>query len=110
WGYRGGRRRGLRPLRGRAAGADRPAAPREGRKACTARPGGQAGGWRVSETNGSAKAAATKPGEKPRQHSLKFRTDALKSSYCNMANATSTREEVVLNFGVNQNWDQPGGA
>lgn len=29
----------------------------------------------------------------------------LKSSYCNVANATSTREEVVLNFGVNQNWD-----
>lgn len=25
-----------------------------------------------------------------------------------MCNATSTREEVVLNFGINQNWDQPG--
>src|SRR3546814_18158024 len=24
-----------------------------------------------------------------------------------MANVTSTREEVVLNFGVNQSWDQP---
>jgi len=24
-----------------------------------------------------------------------------------MCNATSTREEVVLNFGLNQNWDQP---
>ena len=39
---------------------------------------------------------------------LRFRTDNLKSSYCNMCNATSTREEVVLNFGVNQSWDQPG--
>lgn len=29
----------------------------------------------------------------------------LKSSYCNVCNASSTREEVVLNFGVNQNWD-----
>lgn len=38
---------------------------------------------------------------------LRFRTDNLKSSYCNMANVTSTREEVVLNFGINQNWDQP---
>jgi hypothetical protein len=38
---------------------------------------------------------------------LKFATANLKSSYCNMCNATSTREEVVLNFGVNQNWDQP---
>lgn len=44
----------------------------------------------------------------PRQQSLKFNSANLKSSYCNMANATSTREEVVLNFGVNQNWDQPG--
>lgn len=43
-----------------------------------------------------------------RQQTLKFRTDNVKSSYCNMANVTSTREEVVLNFGVNQNWDQPG--
>lgn len=33
----------------------------------------------------------------------------LKSSYCNVANATSTREEVVLNFGINQNWDQGQG-
>ncbi len=38
---------------------------------------------------------------------LKFDTSNLKSSYCNMCNATSTREEVVLNFGVNQSWDQP---
>lgn len=45
-----------------------------------------------------------------RQQALKFRTDNLKSSYCNMANVTSTREEVVLNFGVNQNWDQPTGS
>jgi len=42
-----------------------------------------------------------------RQQRLHFRTENLKSSYCNMANVTSTREEVVLNFGVNQNWDQP---
>ncbi len=41
------------------------------------------------------------------QRRLKFDTSNLKSSYCNMCNATSTREEVVLNFGVNQNWDQP---
>ena len=49
------------------------------------------------------------PPPQGRQQALRFRTDNLKSSYCNMANATSTREEVVLNFGVNQNWDQPGG-
>lgn len=42
-----------------------------------------------------------------RQQQLRFRTENLKSTYCNMCNATSTREEVVLNFGVNQSWDQP---
>jgi hypothetical protein len=43
----------------------------------------------------------------PRKQTLKFNSANLKSSYCNMCNATSTREEVVINFGVNQNWDQP---
>lgn len=37
---------------------------------------------------------------------VKWDTQTLKSSYCNFVNATSTREEVVLNFGVNQNWDR----
>jgi hypothetical protein len=41
------------------------------------------------------------------QSKLRIDTSNLKSSYCNMCNATSTREEVVLNFGINQNWDQP---
>lgn len=41
------------------------------------------------------------------QASVRWDTSQLKSSYCNVANATSTREEVVLNFGVNQNWDRP---
>ena len=36
---------------------------------------------------------------------VKLDTSTLKSSYCNVCNATSTREEVVLNFGLNQNWD-----
>jgi hypothetical protein len=48
---------------------------------------------------------STPPGG--RQQQLVFDTENLKSSYCNMANVTSTREEVVLNFGVNQSWDQP---
>ncbi len=54
-----------------------------------------------------AEAPAAHAGMPPRQQKLRFRTDNLKSSYCNMCNATSTREEVVLNFGLNQNWDQP---
>lgn len=40
---------------------------------------------------------------------VKWDTSGLKSTYCNFVNATSTREEVVLNFGVNQNWDRMAG-
>ena len=57
---------------------------------------------------GAATAAAPTPAPRPgKRQTLRFRTENLKSSYCNMCNATSTREEVVLNFGLNQNWDQP---
>ena len=37
---------------------------------------------------------------------MRLDTSNLKSTYCNVCNATSTREEVVLNFGLNQDWDQ----
>lgn len=36
---------------------------------------------------------------------VRMDTSSLKSSYCNVCNATSTREEVVMNFGINHNWD-----
>ncbi len=36
---------------------------------------------------------------------VKLDTSNLKSTYCNVCNATSTREEIVLNFGINQTWD-----
>lgn len=38
---------------------------------------------------------------------MQLDTSMMKSSYCNVCNATSTREEVVLNFGLNQSWDRP---
>ncbi len=38
---------------------------------------------------------------------VRWDTAELKSTYCNVANATSTRQEVVLNFGVNENRDRP---
>ena len=42
---------------------------------------------------------------------LRVDTSALTSSYCNVCNASTTREEVVLNFGVNHDWDRgPSGA
>lgn len=37
---------------------------------------------------------------------IKWSTDNLKSSYANFCNANSTREEVVLNFGVNKTWER----
>ena len=36
---------------------------------------------------------------------VQFDTTQLKSSYCNVCNGTSTREEVVINFGLNDSWD-----
>jgi len=40
------------------------------------------------------------------QTELRWDTSQLKSSYCNVCHATATREEVVLNFAVNQSWDR----
>jgi hypothetical protein len=40
---------------------------------------------------------------------VQFDTKNLKSSYANVCTATSTREEVVLNFGINQAWERGSG-
>ena len=40
------------------------------------------------------------------QQQIRLNPANLKSTYCNMRNANTTREEVVLNFGVNQSWDR----
>lgn len=37
---------------------------------------------------------------------VKWNVSQLKSSYVNFANANSTREEVVMNFGINNSWDR----
>jgi hypothetical protein len=39
------------------------------------------------------------------QASMKVDTTSLKSTYCNVCSGTSSAEEVVLTFGVNQDWD-----
>jgi len=59
----------------------------------------------------ATKAAAAQDKDKslePQQVNSKVRwdTQSLKSSYANFCNATSTREEVVLNFGVSNNWER----
>ncbi len=51
------------------------------------------------------KTGAEAPAQQPAP-SIKWNSASLHSSYANYCNANSTREEVVLNFGVNNNWDR----
>ena len=44
--------------------------------------------------------------ETPSMPRVKWHVEQLKSSYVNFANANSTQEEVVINFGMNNNWDR----
>ena len=37
---------------------------------------------------------------------VKWDTSQLQNSYANVCSVTSTREEVVLNFGINQAWER----
>ena len=53
--------------------------------------------------NEAPKNPAAKP-EPPAQMQLKWDDSNMKTSYANVCNAMSTREEVVLMFGVNQAW------
>ena len=52
-----------------------------------------------------AEASAEKRPE-PAGTRVKCNVEQLKSSYVNFANANSTREEVVMNFGLNASWDR----
>lgn len=52
----------------------------------------------------------TKQQATPQQaKAVKWSSANLHSSYANFCNANSTREEVVLNFGINNNWDRTQG-
>jgi hypothetical protein len=66
---------------------------------------GSAAGGRTVDINGTEKPAGDAGAAAPKQGKVHFDTSQLKSSYCNVCNATSTREEVVLNFGLNNSWD-----
>ena len=46
---------------------------------------------------------APRPGTTP---TIKWDDSNLKSSYANVCNVSSTREEVVLVFGINQVWER----
>ena len=54
-------------------------------------------------------AAANKPqagGKETEATTLKWDDSNMKSAYANVCNVTSTREEVVMLFGVNQAWNR----
>jgi len=59
----------------------------------------------VEGANGASTRSQPKQGDAPPP--MRLMTADLKSTYCNVCSATSTREEVVLNFGTNHNWDRP---
>ncbi len=42
----------------------------------------------------------------PRETKVRWETSSLKSSYANVCTASSTREEFVLNFGINHGWER----
>ena len=46
------------------------------------------------------------PTEGAQTPKIRWDTSNIKSSYANVCNVTSTREEVVLNFGVNKAWER----
>jgi hypothetical protein len=76
--------------------------------------GAQTAAVTVAAANAAANAAATAAvGARAAgraQPPIKWNTAALHSSYANFCNANSTREEVVLNFGVNKSWERGGNA
>ena len=59
------------------------------------------------KANGTETAVAAAPGvTKGAPTPIKWSTTNMQSSYANFCNANSTREEVVLNFGVNKTWER----
>ncbi|MGC1459589.1 MAG: DUF3467 domain-containing protein [Steroidobacteraceae bacterium] len=54
-----------------------------------------------------ATAVAASPGKvQAPARQANVNTANLKSSYCNMCSVNATREEVVINFGVNEDWER----
>ena len=59
----------------------------------------------MAATNKPAENPAAK-GKEPEGTKIKWDDAAMKSSYANVCNVTSTREEVVMLFGINQAWNR----
>lgn len=45
-------------------------------------------------------------GAEPQRGTVTWNVEHIKHSYINFASANSTKEEVVLNFGLNSSWDR----
>lgn len=58
----------------------------------------------TSATNEAVKPAAS--ASESAAPKINWDASNLKSSYANVCNVSSTREEVILNFGVNQAWER----
>lgn len=58
-----------------------------------------------SKNGGEVAKGKSKTRQEPR---IRIDDSGVKSSYSNVCNANSTRDEVVLNFGINQSWDRTG--
>ena len=56
-------------------------------------------------TKGSAETADNKAAQAAGAR-IKWDDSGMKSSYANVCNVTSTREEVVMLFGINQAWNR----
>jgi len=59
-----------------------------------------------SPTKSAASAQAAAAPQAAAGARVRWKTDNVKSSYANFCNASSTREEVVLNFGVSHDWER----
>ena len=57
----------------------------------------------TKQSQAAAEAADTKGAQQGAR--IKWDDSAMKSSYANVCNVTSTREEVVMLFGINQAWN-----
>lgn len=57
----------------------------------------------ATSAKGKDKPAAAKSGSNTQ---IQWKTDNLKNTYSNVCNVTSTREEVVFLFGINQAWER----
>lgn len=64
----------------------------------------------MSEKSSSSKGGEVAKGKSknPQEPRIRIDDSGVKSSYSNVCNANSTRDEVVLNFGINQSWDRTG--